>query len=175
MTAVAANALQKRINVCLHDDDDISLFRDRQGLDFSEKRNRVFPRSQHNKGMDTLSPEHRADQRRAAFRRALEGLIAAGTVTSLNDWCKKAKVGFNTPSDFLKGLGMSMTDRTYQKLADAVGLPVAVLLGEQQDLTGDEREFVELYRSLTPAERRKELRSLRAKVQEDEEPPGEDG
>lgn len=97
--------------------------------------------------------QDRSDQRRKAFQGALDALIASGHFTSLNDWCKKASVGFNTPSDFLKGLSMSMTDRTYRKLADAAGVSVGFLLGETPLVTSDDIELINDLRDLDPEER----------------------
>lgn len=97
--------------------------------------------------------QDRSDQRRKAFQGALDALIASGRFTSLNDWCKKAAVGFNTPSDFLKGLSMSMTDRTYRKLADAADVSVGFLLGETPLVTSDDIELINDLRDLDPGER----------------------
>lgn len=113
------------------------------------------------------------ERRLAAFQKAQKELEAGGAIASLNDWCVKAGVGWSTVNDFLIGKTSVMSDRTYAKLASAAGWSVQRLKGEPEPikLTDEEREFIELLRSLDPADRRKELRSLRARI--DDEPPPE--
>lgn len=62
------------------------------------------------------------DQRLAAFQSALDELMREGVVANINDWRKKAKVGWSTINDFLIGETQVMSDRTYIKLANAVSV-----------------------------------------------------
>lgn len=164
MTAVSPYPLQERIDVGLHAAS-ISRFSEiGQAEARSEERDRVFPRMGENSLMDQENAHQRSDQRRRAFQRALDGFVASGKFSSLNDWCKKAGVGFNTPSDFLKGLSMSMTDRTYRKLADAAGVTVSYLLGEESLVTEEDRQLIDDLRALDPEERRDLLELLRRRA-----------
>ena len=101
----------------------------------------------------------KSQERRDAFERALEALLREGKFTSLNDWCKKAGVGFNTPSDFRKGLSDTMTDRTYRKLAEAAGVSVSFLLGEAPRLSEADQALINDLRDL-PADERDDILDL---------------
>lgn len=71
------------------------------------------------------------EKRLAAFDAALKELVAAGTVSSLSDWCRKAGKSSGTAYDFLSGKSRLMSDRTLTALCQAVGKPLAWIKGEE--------------------------------------------
>lgn len=70
------------------------------------------------------------DPVRCAIRSALSELVSRGSVSSLSDWCAQADLPESTLRMYLSGRTRSLTVDTCRALADAAGLPMAVLLGE---------------------------------------------
>lgn len=120
-----------------------------------------FREGRHNRAM----AEDLRTRRLAAFEAALLALVEAGKISSLNDWCVKANVGYNTVKDFMTGDTQIMGDRVCAKLAGAVGWPVERLKGEPEPvmLSPEDREFLEFLRALQPEEKRLELKALRVR------------
>lgn len=101
----------------------------------SKVRYSGIPRRMDNAAMDEIR-----EKRLAAFDAALNELVAAGTVSSLSDWCKKAGKSSGTVYDFLSGKSRLMSDRTLTALCQAVGKPLAWIKGEQPHATTDRIE-----------------------------------
>lgn len=54
-------------------------------------------------------------------------------------WSKKAGTADNTLRNFLNGKSDTLTATTYQRLAEAAGVPVSELLGENKNLVNDSK------------------------------------
>lgn len=116
-------------------------FREWSSGGVTDVRDSGIPWDSHNAPM----PDDLRETRLAAFETALQELIDNGVVTSLNDWVKKARVGWSTVNEFRTGDTGLMSDRTYFKLATAVGWSVARLKGEPEaDDAAHEAEIAEI-------------------------------
>ncbi len=65
-----------------------------------------------------------ADQRRKAIR-----AFMAQRNLNVHSWSKQAKLADSTLRNFLDGLSETLTDKSLQKLANAVGRPVSEIIG----------------------------------------------
>lgn len=112
--------------VDLHDAQFLTEFRERSIDQFTDVRDSGIPWNSDN----ALMQDELRERRLAAFNRAFEQLKKEGVIRSLNDWRVKAQVGYTTLSGFVSGDTLVMSDRTYLKLAEAVGRPVEWLKGD---------------------------------------------
>jgi uncharacterized protein YjiS (DUF1127 family) len=169
MTAVGPYALQERIDIGLHRVDIFTEFREESRSIFPEHRDSGIPGNRQNGRMsDDLS-----NRRREAFLKVQEELEIAGKIDNLNDWCEKAGLRWSTVGDFLSGRTRVPSDRTYNRLAAAVGISVAKLKGEPEavTLTDLQRRFLAALEKLSDEQRRAELRALEARTAKPDEDP----
>lgn len=113
-----------------------------------------------------------SDQRRVAFRQALDRLIAAGSIANLNDWCTKAGLQWSTVGEFLSGRTRVPSDRTYAKLAAVVGCTVSELKGESPWLPDRDRRAIAALDALPPQQQEIELQKLELQARHAREAQG---
>ncbi len=85
---------------------------------------------------------------RNALIKVCDELIAAGRVTSMYDWSKKATVKSDaTIRNFMNGRSRSLSIETYALLAAFAERPIADLLGEEVPRSEKERLILQGYRA----------------------------
>lgn len=84
---------------------------------------------------------------RLALTKVCDELIAAGKISSMNDWMKKAGIkSGSTIRNFMHGRSRSLSIETYARLAAFANRPIADLLGEVAPVSDKERLILQAYR-----------------------------